>query len=139
MQYKKYYYKYIIRLDPGEEIITSLKEFCVRERIKLGSITGVGAVNQATLGLFDPADKKYYAKELKGNFELAPLAGNISSMQGEPYLHLHANLGDKEQRSFSGHLSKAIVSATCEIIVDTIEGELERQADPKIGLNLLEF
>jgi hypothetical protein len=139
MQYKKYYYKYIIRLDPGEEIITSLKEFCMREKIKLGSITGVGAVNQATLGLFDPADKKYYEKELHGNFELAPIAGNISSMQGEPYLHLHANLGDKEQRSFSGHLNKAIVSATCEIIVDTIEGELERQADPKIGLNLLEF
>lgn len=139
MEFKKYYHKYILRLDPGEELVSSLKEFCLQERVKLGSITGIGAVNQATIGLFDPESKKYHPQELNGNFELSPLAGNISSMQGEPYLHLHANLGDKEQRSFSGHLSKAIVSATCEIIIDTIEGELERQADPKIGLNLLEF
>lgn len=139
MQYKKFYYKYVIRLDPGEEIVSSLQKFCKRERIKLGSITGVGAVNRATIGLFNPKSKKYHAQELNGNFELAPLSGNISSMRGEPYLHLHANLGDEKHHSFSGHLSEAIVSATCEIIVDTIEGELERRADSTIGLNLIEF
>lgn len=76
---------------------------------------------------------------MKGNFEIAPLYGNITTMQGEAYLHLHANLGDESQHSFSGHLTKAIVSATFEGVIEVIEGEVDREKDPETGLNLLKF
>ncbi len=60
-------------------------------------------------------------------------------MKGETYIHLHINICDKELKSFGGHLNSAIVSATCEIIIDSIQGEVDREFSEEIGLNLLKF
>jgi len=139
MQSKKFGQKYLIRIDRGEEIIESLKKFCEDNKIKLGTITGLGATNNAEIGLYDVKIKKYYEKEMKGNFEIAPLYGNITTMKGEIYLHLHANLGDESQQSFSGHLTRAVVSATFEGVIEIIDGEVDRGKDSKTGLNLLKF
>lgn len=136
---KKFGSKFIVRLDKGEEIVQSLMKICVENNIRLGSITGIGATNQATIGLFDPKTKEYSSQELTGNFEIAPLVGNISTMKGEIYLHLHINLGDDKQHSWSGHLNSAIVSATFEAVIDTIDGEIDRELDPDIGLNLIKM
>lgn len=139
MQAKKFGPKYLIRLDRGEEIVETLKKFCAENKIKLGTISGLGATNDAEIGLYDVKIKKYYEKEMKGNLEIAPLYGNITTMKGEIYLHLHANLGDESQRSFSGHLTKAVVSATFEGIIEVIDGEVDREKDLETGLNLLKF
>ncbi len=139
MEYKKFGNKYIIRIDKGEEVVDTLKKFCVDNKIRLGTITGLGATNKVTIGLFEAQSKKYFSKELIGNHEIAPLYGNITTMNGEIYLHLHVNLGNEEHKSFAGHLNSAFVSATVEVIIDSIEGEVERNFSDEIGLNLLKF
>jgi uncharacterized protein len=139
MQYKKFDHKYLIRIDKGEEIVATLKKFCQDNKIMLGSISGIGATNQAVIGLFDPQTKKYSSRELTGNYEISGLSGNVTTMNGEIYLHLHITLGDATQNSFGGHLTSAIVSATCECIIDSIPGAAERKFDGEIGLNLLEL
>jgi hypothetical protein len=139
MQAKKFGEKYLLRIDRGEEIVETLKKFCQEQQIKLGIITGLGATNDAEIGLYDIKTKNYYEKKMRGNFEIASLYGNITTMQGETYLHLHANLGDENQHSFSGHLTKAVVSATFEGVIALIDGEVDREKDPKTGLNLLKF
>ena len=58
-------------------------------------------------------------------------------MDGKVYLHLHANLCNAEHKSFGGHLNSAVVSATFEAVIDTIDSEIDRVFDGKIGLNLL--
>lgn len=40
---------------------------------------------------------------------------------------------------FGGHLNRAIVSATCEIIINIIDGKVDRYFDKEIGLNLFKF
>lgn len=139
MEYKKFGNKYIIRIDKGEEVVDTLKKFCIDNKIRLGTITGLGATNKVTIGLFEAQSKKYFSKELIGNHEIAPLYGNITTMNGEIYLHLHVNLGNEEHKSFAGHLNSAFVSATVEVIIDSIEGEVERNFSDEIGLNLLKF
>ena len=139
MRYKKFGNKFIVRLDRGEEIIETLKQFCKDMNIKSGSITGIGATNKATVGFFDVETKKYHSKELVGNFEIAPLYGNISMKDNEVYLHIHINLCGSDHTSFGGHLSFAIVSATVEIIIDVIDEKMDREFDKKTGLNLLKF
>lgn len=136
MKFKKFGNRFVVRIDKGEEIVRTLKEFCKNNGIKLGSITGLGATNKAKVGLFETETKKYISRELTGNYEIAPLYGNISTMNGEIYLHIHINLCDKKQNSFGGHLDYAYVSATFEAVIDKIEGEIEREFSDEIGLNL---
>ena len=137
MKFKKFGNKWVTRIDKGEEIVQTLKEFCQENKIKLGSISGIGAANKVTIGLFDTKAKEYYSQELIGDYEITNLSGNISTMNKEVYLHLHITLADKNQQAFGGHLSSAIISGTGEIIVEEIDGEVERGFNEEVGLNLL--
>ena len=91
MEFKKFGKKFLIRIDRGEEIVEILKKFCEIQKITLGSVTGIGATDKVKVGLYDVDKKQYFSKELSGNYEIAPLYGNISTMNGETYLHLHIN------------------------------------------------
>lgn len=139
MDFIKFGDKYIVRLDKGEEIVSTLKKFCEKENVKLGWIKGIGAVDEAKIGIFKVDEKKYYTKVLKGDYEITSLLGNISTMDGETYLHLHINLSDDEYKTYGGHLDSARISATGELIIGTIEGEVNRQHNEEIGINLYSF
>ena len=131
--------KYILRLDKGEEIVETLKQFCGNKKIFLGTVTGIGATNRATVGCFLADTKKYVARDLVGNFEIAPLVGNISTMNNKVYLHLHCQLSDDKQNTFGGHLSSAIVSATFEAVIEPMKGRMNRKFSKEIGLNLFDL
>lgn len=139
MDYKKFDNKYIMRMDKGEEIVQTLKKFCEDKNITLGYIKGIGAVNRATIGLFKIDTKKYVSTELKGDYEITSLLGNISTMNGEVYLHLHINLADEEHKTYGGHLNSAVISATGELMIETIEGTVDREFSENVGLNLYKF
>lgn len=139
MEYRKFGDKYVIRMDKGEEIVNTLMNFCKEQGIKLGKVSAIGAVNKATIGLFKTSEKKYYSSELTGDFEITGLNGNIFTMKGETYLHLHISIADEKHNVYGGHLNSAVVSATCEMIVDVIDGEIDREFSEEIGLNLIKF
>ncbi len=139
MKYKKFGNKVIVRIDSGEEIVNTLKQICKNLHIKLATISGIGATDNVTIGLFNFKTKRYQSTELLGDHEIAPLFGNISTMENKIYLHLHVNLCNKDHKSFGGHLNSAIVSATFEGIIDIIDGEINRVFEEKIGLNLLDL
>ena len=139
MEYRRYESKILIRLDPEDEIIAALTQICEKESIKLGNISGIGAVNKATVGLFNPVTKEYTSTTLEKDFEITSLIGNVSQKDEEVYLHLHATLADLEHKAFGGHLNAATVSATAEIWIDIVNGSVGRSFNDKIGLNLLQF
>ena len=60
-------------------------------------------------------------------------------MNGEFYTHIHMSAGDADGKVFGGHLNRAIVSATCEMVIHIIEGTVDRRLDEEIGLNLFRF
>lgn len=139
MEFRKFGSMYVVRINKGEDVIETLKKFAADNGIKLGSITGIGASNQVTLGLFDTSSKKYIPHEYKGDFEIASLTGNISTMNGETYLHVHACIADENNRTYGGHLSRAVISATGEIFINAAEGEVDRELDSDTGINLIRF
>jgi len=98
---------------------------------------GIGAANKIVIGLFDTQQKEFLSKEFIGDYELANISGNITTKDNEPYLHLHATIADKNLTSYSGHLASALISATCEIIIDSIPETINREFNEEIGLNLL--
>lgn len=139
MEYRKFNETYVVRLNKGEEVISSLKELCDKENIKLAEITGLGASNLVEIGVFNVDTKEYNTKTFEGMFEITSLVGNATRKEGSVYLHIHINFGDEEGNVKGGHLVQAKISATSEIIVRKIEGEVERKLSDEIGLNLLEF
>lgn len=139
MDYKKIGEKVFVRIDSGKEIVETLMQVCKKLDITAGTITGIGATDKAIIGLFDVKTKKYHSKELVGDHEIAPVYGNISTMNNEVYLHLHVNLCNSEHESFGGHLTSAVVSATFEAVIDIINGKIEREFDATTGLNILKL
>lgn len=139
MIYKKFNNKYIVRLNVGEDIVESVKKFAQEQNIKFGTVTGIGAVNKAKIGLFNTETKEYQSTILEEDMEIVSLAGNITEMNGEPYIHLHIALANSEHNVKAGHLNMAVISATGEIIIEAIDGYVDREFDDDIGLNLLKF
>ncbi|MFX0141320.1 MAG: PPC domain-containing DNA-binding protein [Candidatus Hodarchaeota archaeon] len=139
MKYKRFGNKVIVRIDSGEEIVKTLGKICKNLKINFGTVSGIGATNKAIIGLFNSNTKQYQSTELRGDHEIAPLYGNVSTLGSNIYLHLHANLCNEDHKSYGGHLNSAIVSVTFECIIDIIDGEINRVFDEKIGLNPLDL
>lgn len=128
---------WIIRIKRGEEVVASLEKACRENGIRLGSMTAIGAVNEATIGLYDVENKKYHSESYTGDMEIVNLTGNVTTMNGELYLHMHVSLSDATHKLFGGHLNRAVVSATCEVFIHTAPGEAGRFKDEETGLNLI--
>lgn len=139
MEYKKFEDTYVVRLNKGEEVITKLREICQKEDIKLAEITGLGASNLVEIGVFNVNTKEYSTKIFEGMFEITSLIGNVTRKDGDVYLHIHINFGDETGDVKGGHLVKSNISATSEIIIRKINGEIGRELSEEIGLNLLKF
>jgi predicted DNA-binding protein with PD1-like motif len=131
---------FLVVLDAGDEIIASLKAIAANERIALASFTGIGAVRDALLGYLD-IDRKEYLKQQYGpeSVELLSMIGNVARLKDEPVIHCHVVLGDREMRTFGGHLFHARVSVTVEIFMRVFEGDVSREFDARFGANLLKL
>lgn len=152
MEYRRFGDKIVVRIDKGEEVCAKLLELAEKENIRLASVSGIGASNDVTLGVFNPYTKQYSQNRYwLSYYELASVTGTLSRQDGKPYLHLHAVIGNTSLSfsedwnaktagvTYAGHLTSAVVSATCELVIDVIDGEVGRKFSDEIGLNLFEF
>ena len=139
MEYKRFGSKILVRIDKDEEILEKVKELALKEKISLAAVQALGATNSFTVGVYNVAEKKYYANTFSGSFEIVSLTGTINTMNGEFYTHLHMSAGNDKGEVFGGHLNRAVVSATCEMVVDVLDGTVDRAYDPVTGLNLFKF
>lgn len=139
MEYRRFEGAVILRLDPGEEICASLLSLAERERIGLAEINGLGAVDDFTVGVYDLEARQFRPNRFQGPHEIASLHGTITAHDGAPYLHLHMSAGDATGRTVGGHLSRAVVSVTAEIVVRIIQGAVGRAHDDKTGIYALHF
>ena len=139
MKYRRYDNTIIARIDKNEEILEKIKEISLKENIKLASVNALGATNKFIVGVFNINEKKYYSNEFKGNFEIVSLTGTINTMNNEFYTHIHMSAGNEKGEVFGGHLNMAIVSATCEMVITIIDGDVDRYFDEETGLNLFKL
>lgn len=137
MNFKKFGSKYVIRIDKGEEIIQCLGKFCKETGTRLASVSGIGASDKIVLGIFESSTKMYHKKEFKGDYEITSLTGNISTLEAAPLVHIHINLSGLDCLTVGGHLHSALISVTCEIIVDVLEGDASRIFHKETGANIL--
>ena len=139
MEYGRFGDTVLLRIDRGEEIIETVKRVAEKERIRLASVEALGAVDDFTVGVYDVAAKRYDSKTFTGAFEIVSLVGTITEKDGAFYQHLHMSAGNKNCEVFGGHLNRAVVSVTCEMVIRVLSGTVDRAPDPETGINLIRF
>ncbi|UCD16309.1 MAG: DNA-binding protein [Candidatus Zixiibacteriota bacterium] len=137
MRYKKVEEGYLIRLDPGEEVLSKLVDFVKAEQIPGGFITGMGAVERVTIGFYDYENRSYITKTYRDRLEVGNLNGNITYLEetGDPFIHCHVTVGDSSLNSYTGHLFEAIVLVTVEIFIRPLKEKLMRHRNQEVGFN----
>lgn len=139
LEFKKFGDKYVIRINPGQPLVASLKNFCTGKKIHFATISGIGSLQSVTLGFFNPKTKEYQQKTFKEPLEMASLTGNITTKDGEVIIHPHTVVAGDNYKALAGHMVEAEVSLTAEIIIEPIKGTLVKSFDTQTGLNLFDF
>lgn len=98
--------RFVVSIDNHQELMGAIAAFCQEQGILAGEVSGIGAVNNATLRFLNPATKHYVDKTFDEQMEISSLVGNISEKDGKVYLHLHANFGRRTTRSWADTFSQ---------------------------------
>lgn len=127
---------YIGRLPQGADLLESITKICKEENIKLGKITAIGAVKKAVVAIYNQVEKQYQTIELNQRMEMINCIGNVSLLNGQPFVHCHVTFADTQGRCFGGHLMVGTEVFVCELFIEEYEGEIiERVYDEASGLN----
>lgn len=116
----------VIRLDEGEEVISSIVEAVLSEKIISGTIVScVGALKSSRLIL-----RKGLARTITHHLEVVG-NGNISQYKGRPLVHLHLAVGG-EVGTWVGHLLEGVVDVFCEVVILKNEVQMVREHDKSL-------
>ena len=128
----------VVKIEPDEDLIDSLKKIVSEYNIKSGLINCIGALKEFTIGYFDLEKGNYEMKTFNENVELVSCIGNISHKDKEPLIHVHATLGRRDYSLIGGHLGQpSIISITGEVYIYETNIKLHRELDKKFNLSLL--
>jgi len=128
------------RLPYGEDLISSIENFCKSSSIQMAAFSLIGAVSSYTIGTYDQNQQVYVTAAATTNLEIVTCAGNISLMDGNPFVHAHIVLGDEKGNTIGGHLFSETILFAGEISLQELLGKpLERAYDEKTGLSLWKF
>ena len=139
MEYRSFDRTILVRLDKGDNIVESLLSVAASEGVTLASVSGIGAVDTMTVGVWDLSLGDYERYTYLGNREINALVGNLTTKDGAPYLHLHITATGAGGMVVGGHLMEATVSLTAEIFLHLADGAVERRFDPVLGINRISF
>ncbi len=157
MEYRKICETYYVRMDRGDEIISTLLEICEKESIPSAVFSGIGGCQSAELQVFIPETGSFETERLEGMLELVSLNGNVvRDENGQLFHHTHAlfsfkggtcdvdNIAEGCQKGqhgmAGGHLKSTTVLYTAEIeLRPTIGGAIGRKFDPETGTGFWEF
>ncbi len=129
--------RYLGRFPRGGDILEALTNLCRREDVRLGRVEAIGAVERARIGYYDQQAQEYQFMEIDRPLEITSLVGNVSLRDGEPFVHAHITLADRDGRVYGGHLAPGTIAFACEFMVEALDGRsLERSFDDETGLFL---
>lgn len=140
MKLQKSNHTILLVLEKGEDIVECITNFADDQDLTFTSVSGIGACDDVILKFFNLNTKQYEETHITEPLELTSLLGNISRLDNGHFAHLHATFGFGTQsyQTYSGHLSKAIVSATAEIVLTVTDMDIQRTFNDSVGLNLLD-
>jgi predicted DNA-binding protein with PD1-like motif len=126
---------YLLRLERGEEAVSTLASFAAERRIPCGFLQGIGAIKNLEIGYFDGRSGQYRRRRLRKQVEVIGLQGNISWLDGKPFVHAHIAVAGVDNKVIGGHFFGGDVAVTLEILIKVFPKKLKRSYDPQVGFN----
>lgn len=126
------------RLEHGRDLLDFLGEVARGQGIRMGWYSFFGAVRQARLAYYDQSARAYRSLVLEQPMEIAAGVGNVSLLDGEPFVHAHVVLSDERGAAFGGHVEPGTVIYAGEFALWELDGAepLVRGPDPVTGLRI---
>ena len=130
---------FVLVFETGDEAVKGLLEFARENEVKTAFFFGIGAFGRVTLAYFDLEKKNYEHIPIDEQVEVMSLAGNISRLEGDPKVHAHVVVGNRDGAAHGGHLIEGVVRPTLEIFMSVSETPLRRKLDAATNLPLLDL
>jgi len=131
--------KYVLRLESGDDILQSLRQFAAKKRLGASLLEGIGSLSKVKLGHYDFKTTPYKYEAFEDDLEIVNLAGNIATMNSQPLPHVHVTLGRRDFSVIGGHLDEGSSANMVEIGIWKLHGKLLKAKDEAIGLNVLQL
>lgn len=132
--------RFVGRLPHGKDLITFIEDFCKEASIQMATFSVIGAVSSVTMGAHDQKQQVYVTFTEEAELEIVTCIGNVSLMDGNPVVHAHIVLGDKQGKITGGHLFSETILFAGEIELQELTGTpLERAYDDTTGLMLWRY
>tara|TARA_B100000676_G_C18080029_1_gene850537 strand:- start:2922 stop:3506 length:585 start_codon:yes stop_codon:yes gene_type:complete len=112
----------LVRLDPGEEIHTSLRKLADDVDFDAAAITsGIGRTRDNQYGYMN-SEGVYKRRPLDSPSELVSLSGNIARTEnGDAFTHIHCCWSDDDNNVHAGHMFESTVHVVAEIHIRVME------------------
>jgi len=128
---------FILALNMGEDLFSSILQCANDARIKSAAISGLGTLDDVTIAYYNLLTKQYQEKLFAGMFEIVSLNGNITTLDNELFIHIHAAIGDENYQVFGGHIMSGTVGPACEITITPLAASIQRGFDDRTGLKIM--
>lgn len=131
--------EWAIVLDPGDEAMQSLKSFAQKENLTAAHFTAIGAFASITVAWFDLDAQKYRPIDIAEQVEVLNLTGDVAESDGKPSVHAHVCVAKRDGTAHGGHLQKAIVRPTLEIVLIESPAHLHKTVRAEFGIPLIDL
>jgi predicted DNA-binding protein with PD1-like motif len=129
---------FVVVLGHNDDPMARLNAFAVEHRLGASHFTAIGAFASAVVAYFNWSSKHYDHIAIDEQVEVLSMVGDISIHRDRPNVHAHVVLGKADATAHGGHLIRAIVRPTLEIVVTEAPRHLHRLFDAESGLALID-
>ncbi len=129
---------YAVIFGKGDEVMAGLNRFAQEKHLASARITGIGGIEDATVGYMYRHEKAHRPIPINQQCEVLSMLGDIALYQGKPVVHIHMVVGFPDGSAHGGHLLKAHVWPTMEIIVTEYANAMHKKLDAETGMAFID-
>jgi len=124
----------LVNLARGEDLRSKIEGLARDLGVQAARVSAIGALEDPVLGWWDLEARVYHKQVFPGVWELVSLDGNLSLLEGKPFLHMHATISGHDYAVKGGHLFEGKVGVMVELFMDPYPTPLARKMSEDVGL-----
>lgn len=117
-----------VSLERGEDLLAGLNAAVAELGYRAATLQVIGGLDRGVVGYYDVQDDEY-VPTTTGHVEIAAGLGNVSMRDGEPFIHLHLVVSDRDGRALGGHAMEGCTAFVVEAYLRSLDGEPPVRSD----------